>query len=62
MKKCVITVKDEVFCFLSGLRAQDQEHLEKKFSVYVEGFRFMPAYKLGRWDGKKKFFEATGKT
>lgn len=60
--KCFITVKDEVFCFISGLRPSDLEHLEKKFAVYVDGYFFMPAYKLGRWDGKKRFFEKTGKT
>lgn len=60
--KCTITVRDEVFCFVSGLKPSHLEHLEKKFAVYVDGYFFMPAYKLGRWDGKKKFFEKTGKT
>lgn len=61
-QKCIITVKDEVFCFLSGLRPSTLEFLEKKFAVFVEGYYWMPAFKLGRWDGKKKFFEKTGKT
>ena len=61
-QKCTITVRDEVFCFISNLRPSDLEALEKKFAVFVEGYFFMPAYKLGRWDGKKKFFEKTGKT
>ena len=62
MKKCVITVRDEVTCFITNLQPLDIEELEKRFSVYVDGYRFMPAFKLGRWDGKKKFFEKTGKT
>ena len=61
-QQCVITVRDEVFCFISNLKPTDLEALEKKFTVFVEGYFFMPAYKLGRWDGKKKFFEKTGKT
>ena len=59
---CTITVRDEVFCFISNLRPSDLEQLEKDYAVYVDGYFFMPAYKLGRWDGKKKFFEKTGKT
>lgn len=56
-----IVVKDEVYCFVTGLEPQDQEFLEHKFAIMVEGAFFMPAYKLGRWDGKIKFFERTGK-
>lgn len=61
MKKCTITVRDEVYCHVSGLEPQDQEFLENKFAMMVEGAFFMPAYKMGRWDGKIKFFEKTGK-
>lgn len=61
MKKCIITVRDEVYCHVSGLEPQDQEFLENKFALMVEGAFFMPAYKMGRWDGKIKFFEKTGK-
>lgn len=56
-----ITVRDEVYCHVAGLEPQDQEFLENKFAVPVEGAFFMPAYKLGRWDGKIRFFEKTGK-
>lgn len=31
-----------------------------KFSVYVENYFFMPAYKTGRWDGKIKFVKPNG--
>jgi superfamily II DNA or RNA helicase len=60
-KKASITVKDEVYCFVSGLEPQDQAFLESKFAMLVEGAFFMPAYKMGRWDGKIKFFDKTGK-
>lgn len=56
-----ITVRDEVYCHVAGLEPQDQEFLENKFALLVEGAFFMPAYKLGRWDGKIRFFEKTGK-
>lgn len=61
MKKCYITVKDEVYAVVSGLLPQDQEFLENKFAYMVEGAFWMPLYKLGVWDGKVKFFDANGK-
>jgi len=32
------------------------EAFEKHMARYVEGYRFMRAYKMGRWDGKIRFF------
>lgn len=61
MKKCNITVRDEVYCTITGLEPQDHEFLMKKFALMVEGAFFMPLYKLGRWDGKVKFFDPSGK-
>lgn len=61
-KSCVLTVKDEVWCFFTGLAPADIEFLWNKFAIYKDGYFFMPAYKLGRWDGKIRFFEKTGKT
>lgn len=61
MKSCNITVRDEVYCGVTGLEPQDHEYLVKKFSMLVEGAHFMPMVKLGRWDGRIKFFEPTGK-
>ena len=60
--KCVLTVKDEVWCYLSGLTPSHIESLHNTFGVHVDGYFFMPAYKMGRWDGKIRFFEKTGKT
>lgn len=61
-KKAYITVRDEVYCQISGLEPQDSSVLDTKFAVMVEGAFFMPLYKLGRWDGKVHFFDAkTGK-
>lgn len=61
MKKCYITVRDEVYCTVSGLDPADHKVLEDKFAIMVEGAFFMPLYKLGRWDGKVRFFDKTGK-
>lgn len=61
MKKCNITVRDEVFCTISGLEPADHDFLDNKFALMVEGAFFMPLYKLGRWDGKVRFFDKGGK-
>jgi superfamily II DNA or RNA helicase len=61
-KTCTLTVKDEVWCYFSGLAPEHIESLFKEFGVFVDGYFFMPLYKLGRWDGKIHFFERTGKT
>jgi superfamily II DNA or RNA helicase len=60
-KTAHITVRDEVYCHVAGLEPADHEFLENKFAIMVEGAFFMPAYKMGRWDGKIRFFEKTGK-
>lgn len=61
MKNAIITIKDEVYAYVTGLKPQDQEFLEDKFAYMVEGARWMPLYKLGVWDGKVKFFDKNGK-
>lgn len=61
MKKCYVNVKDEVYCQISGLEPQDHQSLYDKFGIMVEGAFFMPAFKLGRWDGRIRFFDKTGK-
>lgn len=60
--KCFLTIRDEVWCNLTGLSPEHNDALVKEFSVFVEGYFFMPAYKKGSWDGKIKFFDKTGKT
>lgn len=56
-----IWVRDEVYMTISGLEPADATFLWNKFAIEVEGSFFMPARKLGRWDGKLRFFEKTGK-
>jgi superfamily II DNA or RNA helicase len=57
-----ISIKDEVYCTVTGLSNADNLFLSNKFAILTEGSFFNPAVKLGRWDGKIRFFENTGKT
>lgn len=61
MKTCHITVRDEVFCHITGLEPQDQTFLENKFAVLMEGAYWHPKVRLGVWNGKIAFFDKTGK-
>lgn len=60
--KCYLSVQDEVWCRFNGLSPTHIEVLWNEFAIHVDGYFFMPAYKLGRWDGKIRFFEKTGRT
>ena len=60
--KCFITVRDEVWCYITGLAPNHIDSIWDEFGIHVDGYFFMPNYKLGRWDGKIRFFEKTGKT
>lgn len=60
--QCTIYVDDEVNCRIQGLRPEHLDVLWNKFGLFVEGYFYMPAYQLRRWDGKIRFFEKTGKT
>lgn len=61
MKKCIITVQDEVWAVLSGLEPPDLKILVSKMEFMVEGAHFMPLVRLGRWNGKIKFLSDAGK-
>lgn len=61
MKTASIWVRDEVWMTVQGLEPADHAFLWNKYGIEVEGSFFMPARKLGRWDGKLRFFDKTGK-
>lgn len=61
-KTCKITVKDEVWCYVTGLSETDSGFLWNKFGIFLDGYFFMPAFKMGRFDGKIRFFDKQGKT
>lgn len=56
MKTCTLVIKDEVNCFFSGIDAQTKRKIKEHFTYYVPGYRHMPKYKLGRWDGRISLF------
>ncbi|MEM2159513.1 MAG: hypothetical protein QXN55_01010 [Candidatus Nitrosotenuis sp.] len=63
MTKCYITVKDEVWCVIAGLKTMHVELLWEKLGPYKDGYFWSPQYKTGRWDGKIRFYnKVTGKT
>lgn len=60
-KTCHIWVRDEVYMTVAGIEPSDHQFLWNRFGVEVEGSWYMPARRLGRWDGKIRFYEKTGK-
>lgn len=60
-EKCCITITDEVECTVTGLNKQHHSHLYNEFGIMVENAFHMPSVKLGRWDGKVRFYDAYGK-
>lgn len=62
MKECKIIVRDEVNCKLEGLEVADRRALVKMFSYEIPGARYLPAVRLGRWDGKVSYFQVGGST
>lgn len=61
-KVATITLTDEVSAIVSGLRISDMEHFVKEYALPAKNHFFDPRYKLGRWDGKIRFFSNGGKT
>lgn len=59
---CQITIKDEVTCTLTGLQTNHLQTLVDDHSEFVPGFKFMPLFKMGAWDGKTNFVTKKGRT
>jgi len=62
MRNCKIIVRDEVNVKIEGLELDARKTLTNKFKYEVPGARYMPAVRLGRWDGKVGFFQLGGST
>lgn len=58
MSKCKITFLDEVNAKVQGLDRRTAKQCEEELSYMLPHAYHMPAYKLGRWDGKTKFFKS----
>lgn len=59
---CQITIRDEVTCTLTGLQQHHLDQLVDDHAEFVPGFKFMPLYKMGAWDGKTNFVTKKGRT
>jgi superfamily II DNA or RNA helicase len=55
-----IIIKDEVNFKLEGVSPSVRQKLVNKFKYDVPGARYLPAVRLGRWDGKVSFFSLGG--
>jgi superfamily II DNA or RNA helicase len=57
-----LTILDEVNCKFSNLELTDRKTLVNRFKFDVPGARYLPAVRLGRWDGKVSLFQLGGAT
>lgn len=62
MKQARIVIKDEVNCKLEGLDVSCRKALVRKFEHEIPGARYLPAVRLGRWNGKVSYFNLGGST
>jgi superfamily II DNA or RNA helicase len=62
MKECKLIIKDEVNVKLEGLELADRKTLMKMFEYEMPGARYLPAVRLGRWNGKVSYFALGGST
>ena len=62
MRNAVIVVKDEVNVKIEGLELDARRTLVNRFKYDVPYARYLPAVRLGRWDGKVSFFQLGGST
>ena len=60
MKTCKLIIEDEVNIKLEGLEVDIRRKLSNSLKFEVPYARYMPQYKLGRWDGKVAFFGIGG--
>jgi len=62
MRECKLIIKDEVNVKIEGLDLDTRKRLTNKFKYEVPYARYLPAVRLGRWDGKVGFFQLGGST
>ena len=62
MKTATIVIKDEVNIKVEGLELDARRALVNAFKYDVPGARYLPAVRLGRWDGKVSYFQLGGST
>jgi superfamily II DNA or RNA helicase len=62
MTEVKIIIKDEVNVKIEGLDVGDRRALMKMFEFEKPGARYLPAVRLGRWNGKISYFSLGGST
>jgi len=62
MANVTLLIRDEVNVKIEGLDLHERKELTNKFKYEIPGARYMPAVRLGRWDGKVGFFQLGGST
>jgi superfamily II DNA or RNA helicase len=62
MKQATIIIRDEVNIKIEGLELDARRALVNAFKYDVPGARYLPAVRLGRWDGKVSYFQLGGST
>jgi len=62
MKQCTIQIRDEVNIKIEGLDLDARKALVKSFKYDIPYARYLPAVRLGRWDGKVSYFQLGGST
>jgi superfamily II DNA or RNA helicase len=62
MTTCRLVIRDEVNVKIEGLELDARRTLVNRFKYDVPYARYLPAVKLGRWDGKVSYFQLGGST
>jgi superfamily II DNA or RNA helicase len=62
MKTAKIIIRDEVNIKIEGLELDTRRALVTAFKYDIPGARYLPAVRLGRWDGKVSYFQLGGST
>jgi superfamily II DNA or RNA helicase len=60
MRTATIVIKDEVNIKIEGLELDVRRKLTSTFKYDIPGARYLPAVRLGRWDGKVAYFQLGG--
>lgn len=61
-KNCKLQILNEVECKFIGLPPEIRKYLFEKSKIFNPANRFLPAVRLGRWDGKVPYFSMGGNT
>jgi superfamily II DNA or RNA helicase len=62
MRRATIVLRDEVNIKIEGLELDARRKLVSTFKYDVPYARYLPAVRLGRWDGKVSYFQLGGST